>query len=72
MVIARQANIAHGPQQVNNGEPSRTREVQSEQSKLLEQSHGDRVDTGAAGQAVGADAQLEVVGAINRPTNGDR
>jgi hypothetical protein len=37
MVIARQANIAHGPQQVNNGEASRTREIQSEPSKLLEQ-----------------------------------
>jgi len=70
--IAQQANIAHGPQQVNNGEPPRTREVQSEQSKLLEQTHGERLDTGAAGQAIGSDSAMATVGAIYRPENGDR
>jgi hypothetical protein len=45
MVIARQANIAHGPQQVNNGELTRTRDFQSEPSKLLEaqQPHPDNL-----------------------------
>jgi hypothetical protein len=72
MVIARQANIAHGPQQVNNGEPSRTREIQSEPSKLLEQTHGERLDIGAAGQASGSDPAMATVGAIHRPENGSR
>jgi hypothetical protein len=70
MVIARQANIAHGPQQVNNGEPTRTREIQSEPGKLLEQTHGERLDTGAAGQAIGSDPAMATVGAIHRPENG--
>jgi hypothetical protein len=68
--IAQQANIAHGPQQVNNGEPSRTREIQSEQSKLLEQTHGERLDTGAAGQAIGGDPAMATVGAVHRPEDG--
>ena len=70
MVTARQANIAHGHQQMNNGEPTRTREVQSEQSKLLEQTNGERLDTGAAGQAVGSDPAMATVGAIHRPEDG--
>jgi hypothetical protein len=61
-----QANIAHGPQQVNN-EPTRTREIESEQSKLLEQTNGERLDTRAAGQAIDADTHLEAVGAFHRP-----
>ena len=41
VAFVRQANIAHGPQQVNNGaalpgEPSRARETENPQSKLLE------------------------------------
>ena len=70
VVIAKQANIAHGHQQVNNGEPTRTREVQSEQSKLLEQTHGERLDTGAAGQTIGGDPAMATVGAIHRPEDG--
>lgn len=34
IVYAKQANIANGPQQVNNGIPPRTRENETEQSKL--------------------------------------
>jgi DNA-binding transcriptional MerR regulator len=66
MVIARQANIAHGPQQVNNGEPTRTREIQSEPSKLLEQTHGERLDTRTTGQASGADSAMATMGAQHR------
>jgi len=71
-VIARQANIAHGPQQVNNGEPSCARKIQSEQSKLLEQTNGERLDTGAAGQAIGSDPKMATVGTVHRPKNGGR
>lgn len=71
VVIARQANVANGPQQVNNdftgailGEPAR--------NKLLEQSHGERLDFGTAGQAIGSDPAMATVGAIHRPENGGR
>jgi hypothetical protein len=69
VVFARQANIAHGHQQVNNGEPTRAREIQSEQSKLLEQTHGERLDTGATGAAGNADTHLEAVGAVHGASN---
>jgi len=68
-VIARQANIAHGPQQVNNCEPSHAGGIQSEPSKLLEQTYGERLDTGATGQAVGRDPEMATVGAVHRTPN---
>lgn len=34
VIYARQANVTTGPQQVNNGVPSRAREIETEQSKL--------------------------------------
>ena len=77
VVIARQANIAHGPQQVNNDCGARTlagahaRELQNEQSKLLEQTHGQRVDTGATGGAIGRDSKMASVGA-RPPAHGQR
>lgn len=78
LVIARQANIAHGPQQVNNDSATSThahaqaREIQSEPSKVLEQTHGERLDTGTTSQASGSNSAMATVGAINRPTNGGR
>ena len=52
----RQANIAHGHQQVNNAaspadDTSRPRENVDLQSKLLEENSGERLDIGAAGAA---------------------
>jgi hypothetical protein len=78
VAIVRQANIAHGPQQVNNGtaprvtqatEPSLAREKQNSQNQLLEEHHGQRLDTGTAGAASRANQELEAVGAIKRPQN---
>jgi len=69
-VFARQANIAHGPQQVNNGTPPPPRAGEnpgSEQPKLLEASEGERLDTGAAGAAGRGNPPLEAVGAEHRP-----
>jgi len=75
-VFARQANIAAGPQQVNNGIPagegSRARETESARSKLLEAQNGERLDTSAAGTTSGADPQLAPVGKINRAENSGR
>ena len=55
MVFARQANVTSGPQQINNGVPL-AREIQTEQGKLLEQTHGERVDPGATGETIGSDS----------------
>jgi hypothetical protein len=69
MVIAKQANVTTGPQQVNNGVaavPSRAGETEIEQDKLLEASNGERMDTGTAGAASGGNQALAAVGAIHR------
>jgi hypothetical protein len=54
VVIARQANIAHGPQQVNNGvpKPVRAGNFESAQNELLETGDGERLDNGTAGAAI--------------------
>ena len=71
----RQANIAHGPQQVvNNGARSEqyaqahagAGNIQSEQNKLIEADHGQRLDTRAQGAAGGANPHMATVEAINR------
>jgi hypothetical protein len=78
VAFVQQANIAHGPQQVNNGtapppaDPSRAGESEKPPNKLLESQNGERLDTGAAGAAGGADSRLEAVGTGNRSTDGAR
>lgn len=75
VTFVRQANVAHGPQQVNNvPQPSqdhalRARESENPPNKLLEQQHGERLDPGTAQAAVGADPSLATVGEINRTAN---
>ena len=74
MPYIRQANIAHGHQQVNNGtNPEQYAQAhthagsfQTEPNKLLEAQHGNTLDTGAQAEAGRADQALEAVGAINR------
>ena len=61
----RQANIANGPQQVNNGDGSRVREIETPQTKLLEAQHGERLDTRATSATSGHHPQVETVGAVN-------
>ena len=74
-----------GQQQVNNGAAAgdsvrSTHDVQSiapapaanhsaVKSKLLEASHGQRLDTGAQGAAGSTDPQLEAVGAVHGATH---
>jgi hypothetical protein len=65
IVYAKQANIANGPQQINNGAPSRAQENENQQSKLLEAQHGEWLDTRTAGAAVGADKTMAAVGEID-------
>ena len=74
VVVARQANINNGgQQQVNNGTapaghpPAHAANVQAAPTGLLEQQHGEWMDTGAAGTAGGVDPHLAPVGAVHRP-----
>lgn len=66
VVFAKQANIAHGHQQVNNGAPH-AEENRNAPNKLLEAEDGEWMDARAPGTASGADPNLEAVGAVNRP-----
>lgn len=76
VLFARQANIAHGPQQVNNGaappgeaQPSRAANATTAPSGLLEANDGERLDFRAAGAAGGADPTVAPLGEVNRPAN---
>jgi hypothetical protein len=74
-VIAKQANVTSGPQQVNNGlggneaTSAHGRKIQNRPNKLMEHIDGQRLDPGAAGQAVGSDPAMASVGAFDRPQN---
>lgn len=81
VLFAKQANVNNGgQQQINNGPggvspPARAgarapaANRTTEQTELLEASHGQRLDAGAAGATGGTDPNLEAVGAVNRPPN---
>jgi hypothetical protein len=77
VAFVRQANIAHGPQQVNNipaqpGESSRARESENQQNKSLEAQSGERLEFGKADAARETDSSLEAVGAVQRPKDCSR
>jgi hypothetical protein len=68
MGYVRQANIANGPQQVNNGVPgdeSRARKNQNQENKLMEQKDGERMDIGTTGKAGKADPAMATVGEVD-------
>ena len=69
VVYAKQANITNGPQQVNNGVTTHApaTENQNPPSKVLEQSHEQRMDRGTQSQTGQSDSALEAVAKINRP-----
>ena len=63
----RQANVAHGPQQVNNGVPAptgaaRAQESENRQTELLEHTDGNCLDPRAASTASGADPAMAALG----------
>lgn len=72
--FVRQANIANGPQQVNNGpmpEASRAGENRNPPNKLSEADNGLlRQDTRASALAGRADPQMATVGEVNRAKDG--
>ena len=73
-IFVKQANIAHGPQQVNNGAApacsiTHAEDNKPEQNKLLEVNYGQpggRLDTRAAQAAERTDTTVEAVGAVHR------
>jgi hypothetical protein len=68
IVYARQANVTTGPQQINNGTatPSRTREIETEQTQLSGGTHELLPDTRASGNASRVNPALETLGEIDR------
>ncbi|WP_454752274.1 hypothetical protein [Cupriavidus necator] len=74
VAFVKQANIAHGHQQVNNGvpPPSRAHGNDNQSNELLGASNGEWLDTGAAGEASRGNQALEAVGAVNRAPDGKR
>lgn len=69
MPYIKQANIANGPQQVNNGTPASAGKNQSHPNELLEHQHGNTLDIGATATAGRADPAMATVEAKHRPAN---
>ena len=82
VVFAKQMNVSHGPQQVNNGvatntqpmasDVARTLENETEQNKLLEAHHVASLDTGTKKAPIYVDRHMEAVGEIHRAENRGR
>ena len=67
VVIARQANISNGPQQVNNGPAvPRADDSSNQPNELLEHRVEQRLDLGAAAMPGGSDPALVAVESVNR------
>lgn len=67
VAFVKQANIANGPQQVNNAPPPRAHGNTVDQStELLERGNGEWLDTGTASEAGRGNHALEAVGAVHR------
>lgn len=67
-IFAKQANISHGHQQVNNGvvtEVPSAGEKKSQQNELLEHQHGERLDARAAGKASGSNQAVAAVETVH-------
>ena len=65
VIFAKQANISNGHQQINNGMPApgtHTEEIINQSNELLEQTHGERLDTRAKGETISIDPEVEAVG----------
>lgn len=69
VVVARQANITNGPQQVNNTMNAGAENLKFGQNELLEDKghEKERVDFGTSGATVSRDTAMATVGEIHRP-----
>ncbi|WP_126354003.1 hypothetical protein [Mycoavidus cysteinexigens] len=72
VIYAKQANIAHGHQQVNNGvEPlAHAEKITIESNELLEKQNGQWLDARAKDPAAGHDSTMATVGKIDGAANG--
>lgn len=76
VVFARQANIANGPQQINNGmyqtsDPrARAGKTETLKNELLEGQHHGDVDSRATLSTSGSNSAMATVGALDRTANG--
>jgi hypothetical protein len=72
VAFVRQANIANGPQQVNNGTPptathARAREkLERTPNELLENDHGNRLEQGTTPAAGAGNPSVEAMAALER------
>lgn len=71
VAFVKQTNVAHGPQQVNNGgtqaEPARAAAESDTQSpQRLEHSDGERLEFGASTTTGRSNREMETVGALHR------
>ena len=68
IVYAKQAKFAAGHRQVNNGIPGPTqaREIENEQTQLLENNHGEWMDGRATCSTSSIDQTMAALGKINR------
>ncbi len=71
-IFAKQANVTTGPQQVNNGIPSRARETEIEPNRLLEAQHRERLDFGTSGAAIGAHPAMATLGELDGAADAGR
>jgi len=78
-IFAKQANISHGHQQVNNGSfqtsthaHARAEEIPKQPNELLEHDHGEQLDTRTASKAGRGDQAMATVATIHRPSNRKR
>ena len=65
VIFAKQANISNGHQQINNGMPApgtHTEEIINQSNELLEQTHGERLDSGTKGETISIDSELATLG----------
>lgn len=74
VVFAKQANIAQGPQQVNNGlmPVAHAKQVDNRPTELLEHDHAERLDTRASSAAKRSDQAMETVETIHRSSHRQR
>jgi len=71
VAFVRQANIAHGPQQVNNSavDDKRMPEIENQHGRVIEGRNDKRLDSGTTETAGGRNSSLETVGAVHRAEN---
>lgn len=77
VAFVKQANIAHGPQQANNGAAPPAPHARAENSanpsnKLLTHDHGTTLDAGTADATGRSDTALEAVGALDGTAHSSR